>query len=45
MVNEGLWTTFIRKTTRANIRYEVVYTVHSYDTKIEKKQSKMSKIS
>lgn len=36
---------FIRKTTRASIRYEVVYTVHSYATKIEKKQSKILKIS
>lgn len=35
----------IRKTTRANIRYEVAYTVHPYATKIEKKQSKILKVS
>lgn len=36
---------FIRKTTKANIRNEVAYTVHSYATKIEKKQSKILKVS
>lgn len=44
MATEGLWTLFIRKTTRVNIRYEVTYTIQSCVTKIEKKQGKDLKI-
>lgn len=44
MATEGLWTLFIRKTTRVNIRYEVTYTIQSCVTKIEKKKGKDLKI-